>query len=141
MKKTIGVLGIAIFTVSMFFITKNTTKLDKRNLDLTSILAMNIANAETSGSDGEGFFDKTKETSCGTATVTREYSRFTNSATVQTITSIAIANGETITGVSGGYNGGYIIYSEKEEEVEMVSITCVEGWGWCFSPPVGCVEA
>lgn len=49
MKKIIGILGVAVIAAMMFF-TANTVNGSNSNIDLTSLMEMNTANAECDGS-------------------------------------------------------------------------------------------
>ena len=65
MKKLIGIVGIAVIAMAMFF---NTNALNSSNgdFDLASLLNMNSANAECTHGDPECFFkcDSTPNETC-----------------------------------------------------------------------------
>ena len=69
MKKLIGILGIAVIATAMFFNT-NTNHAD--NIDLSSLIAINMANAEDSG----GATCEPGGTSCSTANYCRKGSTY-----------------------------------------------------------------
>lgn len=52
-KKGLGILGVAVFSMTMFFNT-NLINEDKLDLDLSTLIATNVAEAECSSSIGFG---------------------------------------------------------------------------------------
>jgi len=51
MKKLIGMVGVAVIAMAMFFSMNNNMDGFNSDADLASIMAINIANAEGSGND------------------------------------------------------------------------------------------
>ena len=51
MKKIIGIIGIAVIAMAVFF-NANTMNGSNGDLDLANLIAMNIANAENTGGNG-----------------------------------------------------------------------------------------
>lgn len=69
MKKLIGIVGIAVMAMAMFFST-NTNHTD--NVNLSSLIAINIANAESSG----GAICEPGGNSCSTSNYCRKDSTY-----------------------------------------------------------------
>ena len=58
MKKIIGILGVAVIAMTLFY-TNNTVNTVGKDINLNSLLAMNTANAETSDAYHMKFFSCT----------------------------------------------------------------------------------
>ena len=66
MKKIIGVLGIAVFAMAMFFNTSNAINSSNSDLDLASLITLNTADAECAITKSNG----TVVASCASASST-----------------------------------------------------------------------
>lgn len=75
MKKLIGMLGIAVIAMAMFFNT-NTNHTD--NVNLSSLIAINIAYAESSG----GAICEPGGNSCSTANYCRKNSTYSSTCSM-----------------------------------------------------------
>jgi len=64
MKKTIGIIGLIVFTAVLTYKSKNV--IDEKEINLNTLISLNKANAESSGSD-----TCTSEFKNGTATLVR----------------------------------------------------------------------